>query len=130
MKNYTLTLLLGILAVAISGFRAEVIESSKIERALTNKDWAFYRAESLNGDISHVINTLYNNSSFYFSSTKQYEEKFFEKNVDGEWYVEGNKLFLNKGKFDEEVLDVIEITDKTLKLSVIERGEVVTLTYR
>lgn len=129
MKKHILLFLLGVSLLTITSFKSYTNKNSKVETALTNKDWTFQKAESRNNDINHFINTLYNNSSYYFSSTKQYEEKFFEKIVDGEWYVDGHNLVLNKGSFNEEVLHIVEISDKTLKLSVIEKGESVTLIY-
>jgi hypothetical protein len=130
-KNITLLLFLAIgTVVFMASYRTKGENDNSSSTLLTSHSWRFENAESLNSRSELIVDHLYENAKYNFTTQKTYQGEFFEIPVQGSWTLEGERLILNKGKFEEEQFEIASITDGMLKLRVMERGASVTLTFR
>jgi len=129
-KNITLLVFLAIGTVVVLASYRSKDSNKSVTALLTAHSWKFEKAESLNASSSAVVNNLYQNAKYNFTTERTFQGEFFEIPIQGNWSIEGEKLILNKGRFEEEQLEIAMITDDMLKVRVMERGASVTLTFR
>jgi hypothetical protein len=130
-KNITLLLLFAISTVIfLASYRSKENNETPLN-LLTKRAWAFEKAESLNANSASVVNTLYEGSQYNFTTRQTYQGEFFNNPIQGTWILHnGSDLILDKNKFSEETMVIVEISEDILRVRVMERGASVTLTYR
>jgi hypothetical protein len=130
-KNITLLVFLAIgTVVVLASYRSKGNNNKSVTAMLTAHSWNFEKAESLNANSSAVVNHLYQNAKYNFTSEKTYQGEFFEIPIQGKWSIEGEKLILNKGTFEEEQMEIAFVDNELLKVRLMERGASVTAIFR
>ena len=128
-KNISLLLFLALGSVVLMASYHRDEDTSMMED-LTSRTWKFEKAESGSDKTAFVINSLYQNSVYNFQVNHKFEGSFFEKQISGSWTFMGkNKIVLNKGTIAEEIHEIVELTDETLKIKTTEKGVPVVISY-
>jgi hypothetical protein len=130
-RNITLLFFFAIgTVVFLASYRNKENNGDSTFSLLTGHSWKFRSAESLNNRSAAVVNALYENSQYNFTGTQTFQGEFFDRPIQGNWILLGNnELILNKGTFAEERLEIAELSEDVLKLRVMEKGSLVTITY-
>lgn len=130
-KNITFLVFLAIgTVVVLASYRSKGDNNKSVALLLTAHNWKFEKAESLNENSSAMVNNLYQNAKYNFTTEKTYQGEFFEIPIQGKWVIEGDKIILNKETFEEELMEIASIDDDVLKVRIMEKGASVTVTFR
>ena len=133
MKKNIVTLFSLALVVLLVATAYRSLEASTVPRAdkLIRHKWTFHSASSPDTEAASIVNTLYSNSQYNFELANTYTGRFFDRNITGTWMFEGdNKIILNKGTWAEEAFEIRELSGEVLRLSTLQKGHEVTLTYQ
>jgi hypothetical protein len=130
-KRISLLVFLAIGSVVLmAAYRTTSDRSESTETILTSHHWKFEGAESQNARAEAVVNNLYLNAQYNFTTERTFQGEFFEFPIQGRWTLEKGKLILNKGTIGEESYEIAFISSETLKITAIEQGSLVILTFR
>jgi hypothetical protein len=130
-KNVSLLFFFAIAAIVLmASYRTKNDTSLSPSHLLTIHAWKFVKAESLNDGAANLVNTIYYDAQYNFTTQRTYQGEFFDHPIQGRWSLSGNnELVLDEGTTKEEHLEIIELTENLLMIRVTEKGSVVTLFY-